>query len=650
MLPSAMLTRLECKNFRGFRDLDVEISDITAFLGPNSSGKTTALHAIRLACDALVMALQMETTVRVPRPPRIDVTTSTLVEGSRLLALADWRALFVDQQVGEGVAFEITLHFSSDSVIEQILVRVDCAHNEQLKLSVSVHSPVGVEAIAGLPRKSKFITERLTNFLLQHSPRAIFVPPFYGTTPGEELRAPVVVDRLLGSGDQSRVVRNLVASLDVTDFERMNTFLDKLLGARITYRTSGDSLQTESPLRVRFRDSNGDLELSAAGAGLVNVVALFASLSRWRRDTSDRTVIFLLDEPEAHLHPRLQAEATAALGQLVTRDFGGQLALATHSVDIVNRLALDGHRLVRCDRRSAQSAVSLERHQQLFDDLAEWVDLTPYTAINALASRRLLFVEGKAEMLVLPRLGDLRFRNDPKKQRAFAAWQLTPLDGKGNRQIADFLTKLVSKNLLSSRHAADVKPFEAIVVLDRDYERLDPEQSPQAGVSLETRIWSRHSLESLFLEPNCLATWVTAYLGDKAPKDLRSVFLRLIEDANADTELNIRARLEMTKQRLMAVARGGTSILKNEVWSEVSGGAQSAVSAEPAVWQRGKDRAAWVLRKLREELPPPARAQFPTDIVRIVNEADLDRIADYRDAIPKELLELLDRMVEGAAK
>ena len=71
-----------------------------------------------------------------------------------------------------------------------------------------MRSSGALNEIEGLSKKSKLVNERLTRYLQQHAPIAVFIPPFYGTIVDEEMRAKVVIDRLLGSGDQSHVVRN----------------------------------------------------------------------------------------------------------------------------------------------------------------------------------------------------------------------------------------------------------------------------------------------------------------------------------------------------------------------------------------------------------------------------------------------------------
>ena len=48
-----MLNRIALEHFRGFKALDVETRPVTVFLGGNSSGKTSVLHAVRMALEYL---------------------------------------------------------------------------------------------------------------------------------------------------------------------------------------------------------------------------------------------------------------------------------------------------------------------------------------------------------------------------------------------------------------------------------------------------------------------------------------------------------------------------------------------------------------------------------------------------------------------
>lgn len=641
-----MLKRIRCTNFRGFHDFDTPLDAISVFLGPNSSGKTTALHAVRLGCEALHLALNADTPARVEDNQLwIEVTKGTLVNSAQLLPLMDWRALFVDQVVGEGVSLTLDLTFEETDPVQEIHIRIDCARNAQLKLTVRARASAVVTSVGVLPKRSVLINQRLRQFLLEHAPVAVFVPPFYGTVRDEEYRSRAVIDQLLGSGDQSHAVRNLVVDLSVEQFDRLNAFLADTIGARITTRTSQNDIPRVTHLKVEFRDNNGDIELSAAGAGLINLVALFTALSRWRLESIQRRVIFLLDEPEAHLHPRLQAESAERLGRLVTREFAAQLILATHSVDILNRLSTRGARLIRCDRKANPSAVTLESDAHLFDDLAEWVEMAPYTAINFLASRRVVFCEGKSELTVLPRLAELRFRNNPTHAERFRRWAFVPLNSASNAPIAPLLAKLVRNDVVRARAGGEA--FKVVVILDRDHHREPGTHEEQAGGVFEaTTVWSQHSLESLLIEPGILALWIQAMVGE-THVDLINQIAAAHLAANADQTLN-----EMAMDQLAAKLATGELFNAN---GQRLGGEQKLIHASrraremvreaPAVWQRGKDRARFVLQRVREIIPLPQRNHFTTDIIKLVSQAELNRIGDPSNAIPIEIGMLLDRLV-----
>lgn len=648
-----MLNRLSITNFRGIAHLETEIDPVTALLGPNSSGKTTVLHAIRAACDLVSVALEGDGACRLApagATPRVIVADKLLIPDLRVIAaLADWQALFVDQIVGDGIKAIIELTFDDTDPIQTLWTQLTCGRNQQIKLDVRIDSSAAIEQVEGLSAKSPRVNQLLTEAIKRSTPRAVFVPPFYGTVLNEEYRARVVIDRLLGTGDQSHVVRNLIAGLDNDRFERLSAFLNDTLGARLTYRTSGDRLQTESPLRVTFADSNGDIELSAAGAGLTNLIALYASLARWRQEDDREAMIFLLDEPEAHLAPRLQAEGAARLARLVSEEFGAQLIMATHSVDILNRLSQEGALLLRCDRTATPSVTALHGDAALFTDLATWVDLTPYTAINFLASRRVVFVEGKTDSALLRHAGRLLFRNHRVHLARFERWAFVEMTGSGNRSIPQLLSRLLHHDVI--RAGGEGHPFRVEIVLDRDYAAADAPtitEDTATGVTAVTTRWLRHSVESLFIEASVLVRWIRAFLPPTlAIADLDARVTGAIAAADADPDLNSAASRDLIAEATLTLQREGVALSQDNArrLRQAIEDASQRVAAAPAIWQRGKDRARFVLAHIRDALPREARGHFPVLLEKLVLGADLNRIGDAAQAIPAELVSLLERLV-----
>ncbi len=645
-----MLKQIDIENFRGFEKLELPVDRVSVLLGPNNSGKTTILHAVRLACQAMELALESEGSVKVDGET-IVVAKNLLIEApALLLPLADRYAFFINQAVQDGTTFSIRLHFEDTDALQLLELAISFGRNKQLMLSLWVKAAAALDEVSGLPKKSPKINWKLSEYLHKHAPTAVFIPPFYGVVKDEEYRMKVVVDHLVGSGDQSHVVRNLITGLEPEQLKQLNAFLLELTDASITYRTSGDKVQTENPLRVEYKDTNGAIEISAAGAGFVNLVALFSSLARWQAQARDKLILFLLDEPEAHLHPRLQGETARRIASLVTEEFGAQLLMATHSVEIINRLGGEkGVTLVRTDRTQRPAATLLGSQHDILDALGPWVDLTPFTAINFLASRRVLFHEGPSDATVLRQCANTLFRQKPEKKQAFDRWTLVPLDGSGNDKLPSWIRRLLKSQAWAT--SQDQAPFHLVTLLDRDHGRTPGWQQEvrEGPVQARTFVWSRYSIESLFLETKLLAYWIQAYSGPVNQQALEAAIAAAIVAVDQDDELNQDAKDHLflyLKQTALQDAKGkALSIGSDEHALYAMRQARELVSIAPAIYQRGKDRSRRLLGIIRESplLENPARNQFTTDLPNLLSRTN-NPISDPVLSIPAEIRDLLEVM------
>lgn len=641
-----MLKRVELHNFRGFAELATDLSPVTVVIGPNSSGKTTLLHAVRIATQLLEKVLPQST----PRIEHTDgapwvqswihVTSELLLDHTELLPLADWRSLFRDNVVGEGVFLRVRLLFDVTDAIEQLTVTLHCARNSQLRLAVGVRAPKLLELVGGLPKHPKrVVTDRLREHLQASMPRAVLVPSFYGVVRQEEYRTQAVVDRLLGAGDQSHIVRNLVTRLRSDEIDRLDRFLNQALGAKLVARTAISEVERCLTLDVGFRDNNGLLELSAAGAGLINLIALFAALERHGNEARDRSLVYLLDEPEAHLHPRLQGEMAQWVSTLVVKQFGAQVIMATHAVEIINRLAMrDDAVLLRVDR-SSPTATVLRGQPEIVAELDSWADMTPFSAINFLASRRVLFHEGKTDARIIRRCAELRYRTALRNKDRFDAWTFAGLEGSGNQGMAKVLLNLIER--VAPAMASATEPLRVVTVLDRDHHRtpgMSEEKTKGAAVA-RTLVWNRHSIESLFLTPAILGEWLRAWLDEHSPADLE----HRIEDALAAADRDEGLNHEAQGQLQVALLRHGGSRSEHEIVRAFRE-ADRLLREDPAMWQRGKDRARFVLSRIREGLGHEASRHMPTELSNLLDGVDTNHFGMTEPAIPPEIRTLLDFM------
>ena len=87
-----MLTRLRVRNFKRFEELDIELGDPVVFVGPNNSGKTTAMQALALWDCGLRMWSEKYADRKVPtKRPGVTVGRRDIVSVPVPTARLLWR-------------------------------------------------------------------------------------------------------------------------------------------------------------------------------------------------------------------------------------------------------------------------------------------------------------------------------------------------------------------------------------------------------------------------------------------------------------------------------------------------------------------------------------------------------------------------------
>lgn len=649
-----MLTRIELERFRGFSSLSADLRPVSVLLGPNSSGKSSVLQAVRLACAVLSWVLKDAGLHPVPgKDGWITLWRDHPIrDDEAFLPTTHAEELFAGQSTEDGLS--IKLEFEAEQVVQALYVQLSYGLNQALKLTVQAKSDKAMAAIQGVPPKSKHVSRLLRDALRDKEPIPIFIPAFYGVTRHELYSSSAHMERLLAEGEQGRMVRNLVARLDGATLKDLNDLLRLSLGSTVTKSTSGHELDQIEHLSVSFRDTNGDLELSSAGTGLIALIALFSSLKWYQaRAAQGRSLLFLLDEPEAHLHPRLQGDTGARLADLIT-GFGAQVILATHSVEMINRLGeRDDAVLIGVDRSATNTATELSSSDKVREALGAFCDLTPFVGLQLLISRRVLFHEGKTDKEIFEGAARAMFANDPQKLAKFKLWTLASLTGADNAEAKSVLKKAIAP--LFNAPGQKTKSSDRVKlarVLDRDYHRtpiLGPaEVDPATNIEELDVVWSRHSIESLFLDTPILHAWLRASLAGhaKAPSDAK--LLRWIEEAiaaaNEDPRLCKDAAAHLASAWLRDKPLGQAA--QTQAFIRAVKDAEDAVKNQPEIWQRGHDRATFILDHTRKRLDKSVQNRVPSTIDAMIRRGKPGSLVAPSTLIPAEVRSVLDFMVQ----
>jgi predicted ATPase len=157
-----------------------------------------------------------------------------------------------------------------------------------------------------------------------------FIPGLVGVLVTEPFATRARRNAFAIQGRYSEIFRSSLQQLKTKDaalVEQINSWLSDLFG--VTVSAVDFDQDSGEHVTVKYSENNADFDVASSGAGLQQVIQMLTYLYL----TEPR--ILLIDEPDAHLHSKLQAR----MGQLFKRvaaDLVAQVFLSTHSLDLID--------------------------------------------------------------------------------------------------------------------------------------------------------------------------------------------------------------------------------------------------------------------------------------------------------------------------
>jgi len=370
-----MLTKLTIRNFKNLADVEIELAQQVVFVGPNNSGKTSALQALTLwdigAKRWLEKKGNWQKSRKQPKKrPGITINRRDLVflpvPATKLL----WHGLRVS-----GNNIEMEVEGTENDKVWSCGLEFYYANSESFYCRPLKDSNGNFREV---PREAGAI-------------KVTYLPPMSGLSSNEPLLQSGTINTLLGQGQTAEVLRNLCYSVYQNENDKWNQLVElmqKLFGIRLS---PPNYLPGSGEITIEYEDNDGTkLDISSSGRGQQQTMLLLAHMM------ANPGCILLLDEPDAHLEI-LRQKGIYDLIRDIASDTNCQVVVASHSELILNEATAKDTLIAfvgkphRIDDRGSQVLKSLKEFG--FEHY-----------LNAETTGWVLYVEGSTDLSILRQL------------------------------------------------------------------------------------------------------------------------------------------------------------------------------------------------------------------------------------------------------
>jgi ABC-type taurine transport system ATPase subunit len=480
-----MLTKLKLRNFKRFEAAEIDLGKSVVFIGPNNSGKTTALQSLALWDVGLRSWLVKRGGKASPeKRPGVAINRRDLISVPVPVANLLWHGLHTrymrkenEKTVTNNIRIEVSVEGITEDTPWSCGFEFDYSNEESFvcrpcRLPEYQDSQVSRAKFSQIPPQAE-------------TTKVAYLPPMSGLADREHLKQLGEIDFLVGQGRTAEVLRNLCRRVyDGSGGQGTWGQLVKQMRALFGVELLEPVYAAErSEITMQYEQDGVRLDLSSAGRGLQQTLLLLAHLY------ANPQTILLLDEPDAHLEILRQRQIYQLLSDVADRQ-GSQIIAASHSEVVLNEAAGRGKVIAFVGNPHTMN----DRGSQLMKSLT---DIGWDLYYQAEERGWILFLEGATDLEIL---------------RTFATQLEHP--------VATFLQNpfvhYVSTNLPSKARniffgLREAKPDLVGIAI---FDRID--SSLQNAEGLMELMWQRRELENYL----CLEDVLMAYASGNEEKNL----------------------------------------------------------------------------------------------------------------------------------
>lgn len=321
-----------------FGEADIELGQSVVLIGPNNSGKTSALQALALWEIGLRQWNSKRGGKASPeKRPGVTINRRDLIPIPIPDANLLWRDLNVrhvervgDKPQTQNIRIDVIVEGITDGNRWSSGFEFDYSNEESF-----VCRPIRLPGYESGPVKNARFTPVPPEC---DKVRIAFLPPMSGLAATEPKWEPGRINVLLGEGQTAQVLRNLCHQIydrpePKTEWNELVDHIKQLFGVTLL---PPRYLKERGEITMAYKEDKErgpiEFDLSSSGRGLQQTLLLLAHLY------ANPQTVLLLDEPDAHLEILRQRQTYNLLTQVAGQQ-GSQIIAASHSEVVLNEAA-----------------------------------------------------------------------------------------------------------------------------------------------------------------------------------------------------------------------------------------------------------------------------------------------------------------------
>ncbi|MDV7590766.1 AAA family ATPase [Acinetobacter baumannii] len=386
------------KGFRNYKEATVRFNENTLIIGENDIGKTNLINALRILLDRSLSELDIE-------PSELDFFSTNDEQASELEILVK----FVD--IEEEAALSILReHVSDDNKCFFKYRALKESLEYQLLIGKSPEDLYEIQSRYYLKYINlKYISSQrdLVKFITKEKKQLLKV----SRTKLDEKQLNTDKRNLKKISKKLADVDAMVAKLEYVKCatNEVNTELKKLAYANEDYdvKLNSNSIEiTDFINRLQLGAVNAGSDVMLGGDGRNNqiLIALWKALSEFEHNSNDEVVFYVIEEPEAHLHPHQQRK----LASYLAKELKSQCLITTHSPQIASSFSPSS--IIRLFKKNNSTYAAKNGCTKKLEDA--WNELGYRMSIipaEAFFSSGVFLVEGPSEEILFK---ELLYRNN----------------------------------------------------------------------------------------------------------------------------------------------------------------------------------------------------------------------------------------------